>query len=331
MRFQGSCVGWSRRAFTLVELLVVIAIIGILVALLLPAIQAAREAARRSQCGSQLKQLGVALHNYHDTYKRFPLGAAHTNYSWGTINADHHGSFLVGMLPFIEQQSMFDSCDFQTDTGYYSRLGGTSGGGQLLHEIWIPVLQCPSDEQQYWPGGNVLYPISQSLKQATSNYAASMGNQAFGACPFGGNMFGNGPSFHGHDLTGMQISGVFSHMAWGAAMRDILDGTSQTIAVGEIRPKCSWHAMDGWMHYNALWFATTCPINYPNCPNEPGYNAACSAPNAWSCDMGFKSRHPGGAQFCLADGSVRFLSQTINYDLYQRLGDRRDGLAIDAY
>ena len=158
-----------------------------------------------------------------------------------------------------------------------------------------------------------------------------MGNQAFGACAFQGNMYNNGPSFHGHDLTGGEISGVFSHIAWGASIDEIKDGSSNTIALGEIIPKCSWHARDGWMHINSLWFATTCPINYANCENEANYNAACAAPNAWSCDMGFKSRHPGGAQFVFADGSVHFLSDTIDYVTYQKLGDRRDREVIGEY
>ena len=84
------------------------------------------------------------------------------------------------------------------------------------------------------------------------------------------------------------------------------------------------------MHVNSMWFATTCPINYNNCEGKPNYDSACAAPNAWSCDMGFKSEHPGGAMFAFCDGSVHFLSENIDYTNYQRLGDRRDGEVIDA-
>jgi len=324
----------SRGAgFTLVELLVVITIIGILIALLLPAVQAAREAARKMQCGNNLKQLGIALHNYHYTNSQFPLGAVHGACShWSIVDPDDHGSFLVGLLPYLEQQPLYDACDFKTNTAYYSRVGGT---GPYVHEQWISTLICPSEGRPQYLDGNPLYHSAGSStkgqKWATSNYAASMGNQNFTPCSFGANMYGTGPVYHGHDNTGGQISGVFSHCAWGASIADIKDGTSNTIALGEIRPKCSWHARDGWMHINALWFATTCPINYPNCPEEPDYSSTCAAPNAWSCDMGFKSSHPGGCQFLFADGSVHFLSESINYETYQRLGDRRDQRPIDQY
>ena len=308
-----------------------IAIIGMLVALLLPAVQAAREAARRISCGNNLKQLGIALHNYHDTNRRFPLGNSHNvNANWGSLNNDHHGSFLVGLLPFFEQKTLFDACDFTTDTAYNSTLPG----GQKVHEVWIGALVCPSDEKKYWDGNPLYHSSASSTKGqnwASSHYAVSMGNQAFGPCPFGGNMFGNGPASHGHDSTGTQISGAFSHLAWGAALHEIEDGTTNTIALGEIRPKCSWHARDGWMHINSLWFATTCPINYKNCQGEPGYNATCAASSAWSCDMGFKSRHPGGAQFAFCDGSVHLLSDNIDYNTYQKLGDRRDAQTLGVY
>ena len=319
-----------QRGFTLVELLVVIAIIGILVALLLPAVQSAREAARRLQCSNNLKQLGLGLLNYESSAKQFPLGASHpTPANWGSIHNDHHGSFLVALLPFIEQKAMYDACDFKTDTAYNSAIGGVK-----IHEFWVDAFLCPSDEKAFLDGNPLYHSQPNSTKGqkwATSNYAASMGNQKFGACPFSGNMFGNGPSDHGHDATGEQISGVFSHIAWGAKIQDIRDGTSNTIAIGEIRPKCSWHARDGWMHINSLWFATTCPINYKNCEGEPGYDSACAAPNAWSCDMGFKSRHPGGATFAFCDGSVHYISDGIDYNLYQKLGDRRDGFPVGGY
>ena len=135
-------------------------------------------------------------------------------------------------------------------------------------------------------------------------------------------------------IGGAQLSGVFSHTAWAAAINEITDGTSNTIAMGEIRPKCSMHARDGWMGVNSLWFTTTTPINYPSCPDEPGYDAATVSSGVLaecSIEQGFKSTHPGGCGFVFCDGSVQFLSQNINYLTYQMLGDRRDGQTPGGY
>lgn len=315
-----------RHGFTLVELLVVIAIIGILIALLLPAVQAAREAARRSQCSNNLKQLGLAIHNYADVHKRFPLGNSHYTFEWTgtTPSVNRHGSAILALLPFIEQQTLYTSCVFQGDTDFLSVLPG----GQQVSTAWIDTLLCPSGiGRAYNPRNGDS--VTGSQNRALSSYSPSQGNQYFSSCNYHGNTYGTAPANHGDTIDGNQISGVFGHMAWGARFSDITDGTSNTIAVGEIRPECSWHGSGGWMYFNSLWFATTCPINYCNCPNGPNYATCdCKAPGGWVCDMGFKSRHPGGAQFALCDGSTRFLSETIDYEMYQRLGDRRDGRTV---
>ncbi len=320
-----------KNAFTLVELLVVITIIGILIALLLPAVQAAREAARRMQCQNNLKQLGLAIHNYHDVWGRFPLGAACFSVPiTSQPDPNLHGSMFVALLPYIEQQGLYDICDFTTDTDWNSVYPGT---GKHVYETWIQALICPSDDQpRYWDG-NPLNNCTKGQNRATSNYAGSMGNQLFVGGAFLGNNFpNNGSDAHGNysyfgpgGTGGANLSGVFSHVAWAAAINEITDGTSNTVAIGEIRPKCSLHARDGWMGINSLWFTTTTPINYPSCPDEPGYVAPANIFEQCGIEQGFKSMHSGGAGFVFCDGSTHFLSDNINYMTYQMLGDRRDG------
>jgi prepilin-type N-terminal cleavage/methylation domain-containing protein len=320
----------SPTAFTLVELLVVITIIAILVALLLPAVQVAREAARRVQCCNNLKQLGIALQSYHERWDRFPLGASHPDAgNWTIISPYNHGSFLVALLPHIEQQALYEACNFKTNTDYNSMLGS-----KHVYEISISTFRCPSDDvTKVWDGNPYYWGYATSTRgqnRALSNYAASLGCQCFGwpNDDYHGNVFGTGPIDHADTLDENQISGVFGHLAWGARIQDITDGTSNTIALGEMLPAASWHARDGWMHVNSLWNATTAPINDTFCLSSDGET---NGSMCWSCEQAFRSYHPGGAQFVLCDGAAIFLNDTIDYMTYQKLGDRRDGLPIGKY
>ncbi len=279
---------------------------------------------------------------YHDFFQQFPLGAVNST-SFFCIDPTHHGTFLVELLPYIDQQAFYLQLTMTADTEY-----SVLGNGKYAHQTPIPVYLCPSDDPTtyyntwpapYGPNGYASLvastgcsgePADLTQMRAVANYAPSMGNQTFAdGCVPGGNMFGTGPVSHGDTMNGTQISGIVSHMAWSASIPMITDGQSITIAVGEMRPKCSWHARDGWMHIDAMWFATTAPINYPTCPGEPSYNAtSCNNEADWGTAQGFKSLHTGGANFVMCDGSVHFISEAIDYTTYQRLGDRRDGQAI---
>ena len=262
-----------KRGFTLVELLVVIAIIGILVALLLPAVQAAREAARRMQCSNHLKQFGLALHNYHDVNKTFPYGTMpHGEPGWVTEYSK--GSNILKLLPFMEQTPLYDQIDW---VKMYAPATGTGSIRRCrtwvtVTETWerwrrsqqdLTIYRCPSDDYSNLPA------ISHS------NYAMSMGNQLMpdgGFCPgLNGNNFNTGPAGHGDSGTGKgeNISGVASRFNWSARFTDIKDGTSNVIAMGEIRPLCGDHSQyHPWSHWNAIWVATVGPINWPTCRNE---------------------------------------------------------------
>ena len=337
----------GARGFTLIELLVVIAIIAILVALLLPAVQQAREAARRTQCKNNLHQLGIAMHNYHDVFKQFPMTVFPTTgtYNWSDGS---RGSYLVRLLPFIEQDNLYNALDFTLSGpawGLTNFEGQVDANGKLYRHYAIPAYMCPSDPQPKLDGHST-----------KSNYALSMGNQdmpgggtPWGTCtlynhPGGRNVFGLQTAGHGNTGNPSYASGILSRLDWAASIAQISDGTSNTIAGGEILAQCGDHSRNGWFHFNSLWIATTAPVNFPIACVRESLNGvawdsgtasngltACNHWQNWQTSQGFKSRHTGGAQFVLADGSTRFISENIDYRVYQRLGARADGEVVGDY
>ena len=342
--------GWG--AFTLVELLVVITIIGILIALLLPAVQAAREAARRSQCSNNLKQYGLALHNYENVHKLFAIGGASGpggggNLEWDTNYYPRIG-WQVRVLPFMEQQPLWDKVKV-ADKG---NPGGNSfywdvdipdtSGTKKARLIQVPYARCPSDGFN-GPSGD----------WAQTNYSGSLGSQRTpsnnGSCnqwmalgaplsnPAANYENPGGTADHGNDTDQIvgwggkrNISGMFGRLGINIGVADVSDGTSNVIFVGEILPQCHDHA-EGWWSYNGMGNAhasTSVPINnMTTCSPQirPPTNPACTSQDNWNYSWGFRSKHPGGAQFLLVDGSTRFISETIDYNTYQRLGGRADG------
>jgi prepilin-type processing-associated H-X9-DG protein len=287
-----------------------------------------------------LKQLGLAQHNYHDGYKQFAIGTRNDdpkspptpNNVW-SAGVHRKGSYLVKLLPYMEQSPLYEQLDFGGDVvDQLCRLGFGWGYG-LTHQD-LSAMRCPS--ATYKPN------------RSHTNYAGSVGFQPMPGrgCteydPPNVTFFHpyNWQNLRGHasvnviDGGGQHISGIFSRYDWAARIADITDGTSNTILMGEIRPQCGDHHQGGWLNPNALWTATTAPINYPTCPGEPpGFDGTdgCNADGNWQTSQGFKSRHPGGAQFVFADGSTHFLSETMDYYTYQRLGDRWDGRPVGQY
>lgn len=313
-----------RRAFTLVELLVVIAIIGILVALLLPAVQAAREAARRSQCSNNLKQFGLGIHNYADTYKGLiPPGGN----NWGNPQTSWH----VALLPFIEQSALYNQLPMNNPAIDVSNY--TLPSGQWIRQIKLPYGRCPSDpsDEMY---GNVFQ----------MSYSGSLGSQhtpsANGSCnPYVGNRIqaNVGTDDHGNTTDGSRLSGVFGRLCPKMKLASATDGLSNTIFVGEVMAHCNDHYA-GWPHYNAFNNAhasTVCPINdFTTCIGASAgeiRHPSCTTQSNWNISWGFRSRHPGGAQFLLGDGSVVLLNQNINIVTYNALGGKADGVPIGNY
>jgi len=298
-----TCRGSS--GFTLVELLVVIAIIGILVALLLPAIQAAREAARRTQCNNNLKQIGVALHNYHDTNKVFPAGYINRN-----PTGDPDWGWPVFIMPFMEMDALYQQLDVgKTQLVQFYNLAATTQQMELL-QTPIPAYRCPSDTGK--PLNNLcrfgaLNPAPFSI--ATANYVASAGGLTTPTAPY----------------NAVDSKGLFYGNSW-RSIRDILDGTSSTIAVGE----------RGATHLGAVWAGAGQKSTYGNEATARTLGRGgflLNFDHVWAghpenLGKGFASYHPGGVLFLMADTSVRFFSQNTNTAVMAAVSLRDDGEAV---
>ena len=299
----------SRRAFTLVELLVVIAIIGILVALLLPAIQAAREAARRTQCLNNLKQIGIALHNYHDTLKTFPPGRMSCD-GWtggpctGLLDTWKAGtSGFVVLLPFLEQQQLYDLFGGFEEGAVYPIAGTTWRTADVDRAMKTrpPVLVCPSDVSKPMNGND-----------ATGSYALVHGSR--------------GPSW-GMDQANLKHgnTGMFVYLGT-YKMQDVLDGTANTMFAGEVIDAHTNESSNRWTvgsrHLDCLR-STENPLNTPT-----GTGPYTLTAYGYTCNGAFASRHPGGAQFLFGDGQVRFMDDAVDLSLYRALSTRAGNEAV---
>lgn len=326
---------WVKRGFTLIELLVVIAIIAVLIALLLPAVQQARESARRTQCKNHLKQLGVALHNYHDVFQIFPPGSAgHFRVGTGPNSNWGGASVHTMLLPYVDQAQLYSSLnqDYVWDADY----AGLSQNRTLANKK-IPAFNCPSDPQSNTAAG-------------TTNYTWSTGPN-LGWVGVGGNAVG-----------------LFS-VGGGKRMGDISDGTSNTIAASEIVRGDN----DGARYTNGSDFVRNIPVGglnatFPTLAQLETFNTACQAGKAdhisqagffWASPMMYdtmfntvatpntpfatchsctgcgrgdatgvwpaRSRHTGGCHTLMADGAVKWIGDNVDLLTYQRAGSSASG------
>lgn len=306
-----------KSAFTLVELLVVIAIIGILIALLLPAVQAAREAARRMQCCNQMRQIGLALHNYHDTLKSFPSAwrgyAGAQPYVFGTPG----WGWAATLLPYLEQQNLRELIQIQQPVA--------SEVNRIPRETFIPFFTCPSSaftEQKF-----SLYSISDADSTAQTvlleshdmtqieldavfpqaNYIACLGTTDVH------HYHEQGEGEHPHEEATIgeiyTSNGAFYHNS-ELGMNAFTDGLSNTIFVGERTPQkqhvATWVGMPPGAHCSAALIVGSLAEGFDNTGD----------------DHGFSSDHPSGANFLMGDGSVHFVSDTVNTTVVQAQGTR---------
>ncbi len=287
-----------RSAFTLVELLVVIAIIGILVGLLLPAVQAAREAARRMQCSNNLKQLGLALHTYHDVHNALPWST-----TWlgpdGTYQTNRGWAWSSMLLPFIEQGAAYNQINF----GDYIP---TNPVNLAVIAHAVPVAVCPSDTvSSVRPHGLSSQPLYASA-QGASSYVTNGG-------PFN---TGDRKTVYEQAAKGM----FFYDSSWG--FRNVSDGRSNTIAIGEVRfIQKNTPELSGGREWNGLWYGAWFPGNSAPYGNnilslQRTAEVQMNVPESASGSLlrkGFHSYHTGGAQYAFGDGSVHFISENIQH------------------
>lgn len=334
-----------RSGFTLVELLVVIAIIGVLVSLLLPAVQSAREAARRMQCSNNLKQIGLALHNYHDAFNTFPFGQGS-----GTLLVEAYITLHVLILPHLEQANLGNQFDLG---GGVCRCGNLRQNNWRLTQTKLPVYICPSnpmDNGVEWTGGTVsnsLIPAGQGDSwaghyQGVANSGMTPGRMqtwfASAMCGPAGVHTGGPATTPGASPGGpcnVPLDGMFYRNS-NTKMRDIIDGTSNTLMFTEhvgnrdypdLRPTPTTRFdQHSWGNYaGGVTTRNGINANFRSVPKLSGWRYQDTP------FTGPGSYHPGGATFTLADASVHFISETIDRTTLSRLTTIALGEVVGTY
>ncbi len=333
-----------RPGFTLVELLVVIAIIGILVSLLLPAVQAAREAARRIQCGNNMKQIGLALHNYHDTFRAFPYARTRNANSGADTWLTSNINWQTRILAFMEQQPMYNAINWQVWPGW-------SAPNNVIMANVLPSYLCPSD------GGKGKHPW---VDLATGiRHIGPAPHTAYGHTNYVGSIGDDSRLRTNSIVRGFLIEGRWTsatNRGLTLTMADFLDGTSQTVVVSECiigsptsrvnstlggTPDAVTATNNGCTSASAVnsngttaargnsWFRGYEPasIGFTTLmvPNSRLWDCGANSDNTM---FGARSNHPTGVQATMGDGSVHFVADNINFNVWRYLGGMKDGQQV---
>jgi len=309
----------TRSAFTLIELLVVIAIIAILIGLLLPAVQKVREAAARMKCQNNLKQLGIAVHSYHDQKGRLPFDGDPVIKNGCCVGAGtYHWSWLARMLPYIEQEPLYKLGGIDT-TPLMTTM--TSAGGNPAIGVQVAAFLCPVDDfsaggprtnAANFPGGT---PVGQTNYKGVAGSNWAWGNYPY-TPPVGGNNgldAGNGMFYRNGQTRKLTLSSV-------------KDGLSNTFMIGEDLPELNIHC--SWPYSNTATGTCAVPPNLGPSPLNNPSNFDVTNGN-WGNMYSFRSYHTSGLNFAMGDGSVKFISETIDLTIYRNAASIRGGEPVN--
>lgn len=318
-----------RSGFTLIELLVVIAIIAVLIALLLPAVQQAREAARRSQCKNNLKQMGLAVHNYHDVFQKFPMGSMHNNGRWGPEN------WRFALLPYMDLANIYNSVN-------PALINFWVGGGNTWTEVntvvfkdkvLAPMYQCPSSPDN---------PITCANGEKGQCSQAHQYVGIMGAYPDPISSRNSSVSYLSNYASYATNNGILT-INESQSMRDVTDGASNTLIIGEQSRRSAANPLLQLSEYVSGWagvshagpiknwaaaqdtFGTGVTAVY-HVPNPKSTGTEANSQYDWNTAL--TSHHTGGVHVLVGDGAVRFVTDSINLNILQQLCVKDDGFAI---
>ena len=335
--------GLLRRGFTLVELLVVIAIISVLAALLLPAVQQARESARKIECLNNLKQIGVAMHNYHESYGAFPIGALHSTTPGLAYTEDRGASFFLALLPYMEENNLYKGLDMGAAGGAGNMENTANPNGAILDAKLVPAYICPSSTMSTRTSPQPMAPEGVLMP----NYVGISGAALLGGRS---NPLAE-PTYNGI----MASSGVFVPNR-KVSLRDITDGSSNTMAVAEQSAFSrttngrevdlrSSNSYGGWVGStgsgtpgDGTWFCTNyqswniTTVRYPiNFKDATCMTGASGLDPVDGSNRPIQSAHHLGSNVLLADGAVRFVSETVDFNTLTNLSNRNDDGQLGEY